>query len=179
MHQTDRIDRDLVFGAATIVLGAGYYLLAGRIPESQLTDAIGPRGLPRTYAVLLAALALVLIIRSVISKVRLKPDPTSVGGIRLQPDLRARGIRLQPDSRSTMLRVAGMLAIGVIYIVVVPWLGYLLSLAGLIFATTYCQGGAVNRQVAIVALSGAVFCWALFVRLMGIAQPAGRWFELL
>jgi hypothetical protein len=78
-----------------------------------------------------------------------------------------------------MLRVAGMLAIGVIYIVVVPWLGYLLSLAGLIFATTYCQGGAVNRQVAIVALSGAVFCWALFVRLMGIAQPAGRWFELL
>ena len=168
MHQTDRIDRDLVFGAATIVLAAGYYLLAGRIPESQLTDAIGPRGLPRTYAVLLAALALVLIIRSVISKVRLKPDPTSV-----------RGIRLQPDSQSTMLRVAGMLAIGVIYIVVVPWLGYLLSLAGLIFATTYYQGGAVNRQVAIVALSGAVFCWALFVRLMGIAQPAGRWFELL
>ena len=51
-------------------------------------------------------------------------------------------------------RVAGMLAIGVIYIVVVPWLGYLLSLAGLIFATTYYQGGAVNRQVAIVALSG-------------------------
>ena len=72
-----------------------------------------------------------------------------------------------------------MLAIGIIYIVVVPWLGYLLSLAGLIFATTYYQGGAVNRQVAIVALSGAVFCWALFVLLMGIAQPPGLWPSLL
>jgi putative tricarboxylic transport membrane protein len=163
---------DLALGTATLVLSAAYYSMAGSIPDSQLADAIGPRGLPTTYALMLAALSPVLIIRSLTRKVRLtavkKPDTTSV-----------RGIRLQPDSRLTIWRVAGMLAIGIIYIVVVPWLGYLLSLAGLIFATIYYQGGAVNRQVAIVALSGAVFCWVLFVLLMRIPQPPGLWPSLL
>ena len=51
--RADNIHRDLVFGTATLALSAGYYLMAGRIPESQLADAIGPQGLPRTYALLL------------------------------------------------------------------------------------------------------------------------------
>ena len=49
-------------------------------------------------------------------------------------------------------RVAGMLGMGIVYIVVVPWLGYILSIAALILATTYYQGGAINRQVAMVAV---------------------------
>ncbi len=66
-----------------------------------------------------------------------------------------------------------MLAIGVAYVVVVPWLGYMLSLAALIMATTYYQGGALNRQVVVVAMSGAIVFWLLFVMLLGIPQPAG------
>jgi hypothetical protein len=73
----------------------------------------------------------------------------------------------------------GMLMIGVIYILVVPSLGYILSLAGLIFATTYYQGGAVNRQVAVVAVAGATLLWLLFVMLLGIPQPSGMWPSLL
>lgn len=71
--------------------------------------------------------------------------------------------------------MTGMLAIGAVYIAVLPWLGYMLSLAGLIIATTYYQGGALNRQVAVVAVSGAVVFWLLFVMLLGIPQPAGLW----
>jgi hypothetical protein len=169
-----RADSDFAFGAAMLALGAGYYAMTAGIPDSQLADAVGPQGLPRTYAVMLAALSLLLIIRSLTRQVRLTPT------VRLKPDTAsAGGIRLQPDSRATMSRVAGMLAIGILYIVVVPWLGYLLSLAGLIFATTYYQGGAVNRRVAFVALSGAACCWVLFVRVMGIAQPPGLWPSLL
>ena len=150
------MNKDLAFGILTLALSAGYYRMAARIPDSQLADAIGPQGLPRTYGILLAALSLILIARSL--------------GRRVQP---------KPDRGSTIGRVAGMLAIGVAYIVVVPWLGYLLSLAGLIFATTYYQGGSINRQVAIVAFSGAVFCWVLFVLLMRIPQPPGLWPSLL
>jgi len=177
------MNKDLAFGTSTFALGAGYYWMAARIPESQLADAIGPQGLPRTYAILLAALSLVLIVRSLTRKVGLKPDttpaPRSGRSVRLQPDPSVHEVRLQPDSDSTIWRVAGMLAIGIIYILVVPWLGYLLSLAGLIFATTYYQGGSINRQVAIVAVSGAVFCWVLFVLLMRIPQPPGLWPSLL
>ena len=156
------MNRDVAFGTAMLALSGAYYWIAAGIPESQLADAIGPRGLPRTYAILLAALSLILIVRS-LNRVRSAVPPSVRGG------------RLQPDSGSTIGRVAGMLAIGVVYMAVVPWLGYVLSLAGLIFATTYYQGGSINRQVAVVALSGAVFCWVLFVLVMGIPQPGGWW----
>jgi hypothetical protein len=72
-----------------------------------------------------------------------------------------------------------MLAIGVAYLLVVPWLGYLLSLASLIAATASLQGRGVDRWVIAVAIGGAVVCWLLFVLLMRIPQPAGFWPSLL
>jgi putative tricarboxylic transport membrane protein len=164
--------RDVVFGSAAFVVAVTYYLLAATIPASLLADAIGPQGMPKTYAVLLAGLSLILIARSV----RLQVNHDT----RLQPDPAAAAVAREPAiGRNALWRVAGLLAIGVAYVVVVPWLGYMLSLAALIMATTYYQGGALNRQVVIVALSGAVVFWLLFVVLLGIPQPAGLWPSLL
>jgi putative tricarboxylic transport membrane protein len=160
---------DVVFGGAAFALAVGYYLMAATIPSSLLADAIGPQGLPKTYAFLLAGLSLILIVRSV----RL-PWPERE---RRQPDLTVS--RQTTASRQPLWRVSGLLAIGVAYVVVVPWLGYLPSLAALIMATTYYQGGALNRQVVVIALGGAVVFWLLFVVLLGIPQPAGLWPSLL
>jgi hypothetical protein len=154
------VNKDLAFGSAALVLAGGYYLMAAAIPQSLLADAIGPQGLPKSYAVLLAGLSLILIVRSMAGR-RAAPR----GSVR--------------SAVPVLGRVAGMLAIGVLYTLLVPSFGYLLSLAGLIFATTYCQGGPANRRVALVAVCGAVFLWLLFVRLLGIPQPAGFWPSLL
>ena len=161
------MNRDLVFGGAAFALAVGYYLMAAMIPASLLADAVGPQGLPKTYAALLAGLSLILIIRSLASH-------PFVRSVRLQPT-----ISQQAVSQRSLWRVAGLLAIGAAYVVVVPWLGYMLSLAALIMATTYYQGGAWNRQVAAVAVSGAIVFWLLFVVLLGIPQPAGLWPSLL
>jgi hypothetical protein len=148
---------------------------------------------------LLAVLSLILIVRSVTQRwhrtsVLSASRPTT--GLQPSRALRASARRAEAFGgggkprattaaggstvqRRVLWRVTGMLAIGVGYILLVPWLGYIPSLAGLIFATTYYQGGSVNRQVAVVALSGAVFFWLLFVVLMGIPQPAGFWPSLL
>jgi putative tricarboxylic transport membrane protein len=64
---------------------------------------------------------------------------------------------------------------GVAYIVLAPWIGYPIAIAALIAATTYYQGGAFSRQVALVSVCGGVLFWVLFVVLMGIQQPAGVW----
>ena len=174
------MNRDLVFGSAAFALAVGYYLMATTIPVSLLADAVGPQGLPKTYAVLLGGLSLILISRSLVRGIRLpafarlRRGVAPVRGIRLQPDSRfapVRDVRPKPD----LWRVAGLLAIGVAYVVVVPWLGYLLSVAILIMATIYYQGGALNRQVVVVAMSGAVVFWLLFVMLLGIPQPPGVW----
>ena len=155
--------KDVGFGSATLALSVGYYWMAATIPSSQLADGIGPQGLPKAYAILLAVFSLILIGRSLArprSKLATTPAP-------------------ERTPRSPLWRVAGMLAIGVVYILVAPWLGYVLSIAGLLLATTYYQGGTINRQVAMVAVSGAVFFWFLFVVLMGIPQPPGWWPSLL
>lgn len=154
-------DKDLVFGLATLACAAGYYALAIRIPHSQLADAVGPQGLPKTYACLLAALSIVLIIRSLASRhaASSAADTPREAGAR----------------RHVRWRVAGMLTTGVVYIVVVPWLGYLLSLALLIAASTYFQGGGINRRSVLVAVSGALLLWLLFVWLLRIQYPAGIW----
>jgi putative tricarboxylic transport membrane protein len=157
------MEKDVLFGTATLALSVAYYWMATAIPSSQLADAIGPQGLPKAYAILLAVFSLIVIGRS----------------LARQRDGRTKSAATKPTERSPLWRVAGMLGIGIAYILVVPWLGYVLSIAGLLLATTYYQGGRVNRQVALVAVSGAVFFWFLFVVLMGIPQPPGWWPSLL
>jgi putative tricarboxylic transport membrane protein len=153
--------KDRIFGFAALVISGCYYWAATLIPASRLADAIGPQGLPKTYAVLLAVLAVILITRSLTARA----DAAQVDNAGRPRDVAA----------PAPWRVAGMLAIGVLYIAVVPWLGYLLSIAGLILATTYYQGGTINRRVALVAVAGAIFFWLLFVVLMRIPQPPGWW----
>lgn len=149
---TRRMDRDAVFGGLTLALAVAYYMAAAAIPDTTLADAVGPQGLPKIYALILAALSLILIVRSA-----------------------GRAAARSPEAPASLRRVAGLLVIGILYIVVVPWLGYLLSIAALIAGTTYYQGGVVNRSVVLVAASGALLFWLLFVVILGIQQPPGVW----
>ena len=55
------MNRDVALGCLMLAVAGGYYAAATFIPESQLADAIGPQGLPKTYAVVLALLSAVLI----------------------------------------------------------------------------------------------------------------------
>jgi hypothetical protein len=171
--------RDLAFGGAALAISGLYYWMATSLAVSQLADAIGPQGLPKVYAVILAALSLILLVRNSRDPGSGIRDPKGSGKqVAAEPprspipDPRSRS-RSRSRFRSPVFRAAGMLVIGVVYILLAPWLGYLLSISVLIFATTYYQGGTVGRQAALVALGGGVFFWVLFVAFMGIAQPPG------
>jgi putative tricarboxylic transport membrane protein len=155
------MNRDLVFGSATLAVAVIYYALTSTIPSSQLADPVGPQGLPKIYAVALAALSMLLIARSLRAP---NPEPAN------------------PESRIPNpgnMRVVGMLLIGIAYIFVLPYLGYLLSVAMLIAATTYFQGGLLNLRTLLVSVSGAVLFWALFIWLLRIQYPAGLWPSLI
>ena len=151
--------RDLVFGSVTLALGALYYWLSDSIAISSLADAIGPRGLPKIYALGLIALSLVLIVSSG------RPFKSQPPPIKSQIP--------KPKSQRAMWRAAGMLAIGVVYVLLVPYVGYMLTIAAVILATIYYQGGGLTRHAVVVALCGGIFFWLLFVVLMGIEQPPG------
>jgi hypothetical protein len=151
---------DLGLGIVMLAIAAAYYRLGTSIPQSALDDAVGPRGLPRAYAIVLAALAVMTIARGALSRTR-HSEPGA-------------GKRKQ-DTPARSWRFIGLALIGVAYLAVVPWLGYLVSIALLIAGTTWYQGGSISRRALVVAGSGAVFLWLLFVVLLGIPQPSGAW----
>jgi putative tricarboxylic transport membrane protein len=143
---------NLILGSVTLAVSVVYYWMAAALPVSRLSDSIGPQGLPKVYAVVLAALSLVLI----------------AGSLRGADECGTRS-----GGAAAVPRAAGTLFIGVAYVLIAPYLGYMLSITALILATTYYQGGTLTRYSAFVALAGGVLFWVLFVVLMGIAQPAG------
>jgi putative tricarboxylic transport membrane protein len=160
------MNRDLVFGFATLAIAVVYYALTSVIPPSDLADPIGAQGLPRMYSFVLAALSFLLILRSLRTPTSRQPQPT-------EPRT------TEPSNHRSAARVAGMLLIGVVYILIVPYLGYLVSVAMLIAVTTYLQGGALNGRTVLVALSGAALFWAVFIWLLRIQYPAGLWPSLI
>jgi putative tricarboxylic transport membrane protein len=166
---------DLAFGGATLLIGVAYYRMATSVPVSRLADAIGPQGLPKIYALILAALSLILIITSIRDSGAAVRDPKKIGSAGNRPNPRDTDPHESriPNPGSRIIRAAGVLVIGLVYILLAPWLGYLLAVSALIFATTYYQGGTVGPRAALIALGGGVFFWLLFVVLMGIAQPPG------
>jgi len=166
------------FGAQT----ASFLANSGRDLPQNLAEASDGRGLPTLYALVLTALSLILFVR-VVRRFVTTGSERRAAALEGRPRPADNREVEEPATNglqwAVMRRVAGMLAIGIIYLTVVPWLGYLLSLAGLIMATAVYQGSAVNRRVVVVAVCGAAFFWLLFVLLLRIPQPAGWWTSLL
>jgi hypothetical protein len=146
----------LALGAVMLAVALAYYGLTTQVPESALDDEVGPVGLPRLYAIVLVVLCVVVIVRSLLVTCRHESQG-------------------EGDSQRRSWRFAGMLLIGVVYVAIVPWLGYLVSIALLIAGTAWYQGGAIKGRVVIVAASGAVLLWLLFVAILRIPQPPGAW----
>ena len=163
-----------------LAIASAYYLLGTNIPQSALDDAVGPRGLPRAYAVVLAALAILTIARALLSRGRAAASPSS------KHDEDKSGADLYAPRKRTRWRFIGLALIGIAYLAVVPWLGYLVSMALLIAGTAWYQGGSIAGApdkprpsgILLVAASGAVVLWLLFVALLGISQPSGVWSEI-
>ena len=158
------MSRDFVAGCFLLVFSVIYYLAATAIPESRLSDSVGPGGLPMAYGIGLGILSLLLIAQSLHTR-RL--------AVAKAPDPRAR--ETARKELHAALRGAGMLSIGVAYLILLPLIGYILSLALLIGATAWYQGGARPRWLVPTAIIGAGVFWIIFVEVLQIAQPAGFW----
>jgi len=160
--------REIILGCGTLAIAAGYYLLAIRIPQSDISDVIGAQGLPKTYAAMLAMLSIILIGRAVMAR-RTATAPEPAISVEPPPALTASA------PKHVGWRTFGMLLNGVLYVALVTTVGYVLSIAGLIASTIYFQGGQLNRRTAAVAVGGALLLWLLFVRILHIPHPPGIW----
>jgi hypothetical protein len=70
---------------------------------------------------------------------------------------------------------AGLLAILVVYLLVLPWLGYIVSIGLLASAVAWFAGGRErNTLLGFVLLTGPIL-WFLFVFALKVHMPAGFW----
>ena len=156
--------KDLASGIVMLVISGIVYYGATGIGTSFMADPVGPAGLPKVLAVALGVLSLLLIAQASLKllKSRAKARPEAVGK-RWRPHLLA----------------TGMLGIGLGYVVIAEFVGYLVGIALVILVTTLYQGAARNWRAPAIAIGGALSFWLLFVALLNIGQPEGVWDRLL
>jgi putative tricarboxylic transport membrane protein len=164
--------RDLIGGLAAILIGAGYLALALQIRASALSDTVGPAGFPKLLAAIMIGLGVILCGRALIAtRRRMAASPVAVGG----PAEAA----AEADSESEfsglggLARAAGMLAIGIAYLLIVRVVGYVPAVAALIVAAALYGGAVLSWRVFAIGIAGAVLYWLVFVLFLGIPLPGG------
>lgn len=145
--------RDLVCAALGLALAGAYYAAADALPTSLLADGVGAAGIPKLLAVALALLSLVLGARSLLAS----QGAAAVDG--------------------SHLRALGIAGLGFVYVAAAPYLGYPFALALLVAAATLYYGERPRPAVVAYAFGCAMLLWLVFAKLLGIAMPAGAWWQ--
>ncbi len=155
---------DLIVGVVLIALAILYWLGADHIPKSILEGGIGADALPKMLGIALGALSLILVLQSAFAARAAKADGSD--------DAVRKGGWLSHKY------ALGMLCIGIGYVVLVEFVGYVCAIAYLLAAVTLLAGGASRKVLIAFSLLGAVFFWAFFVYALEIRQPKGIWPDL-
>jgi putative tricarboxylic transport membrane protein len=159
--------RDLTCGILMLALAIAYYTVAAAIPHSTLADAVGPDGLPISYAIALGVLSILLIVNTLLGRGGGIHALIGASKATTKSDLYAFG------------RAAGMLCMGAGYVALLPWLGYIVSLGLMILAIVCYLEGRLSRWAIPIAAAGGIAFWLIFVEILQVPEPAGLWPSLI
>jgi hypothetical protein len=166
-----RIPRDVWIGLAAFALGAWYWQAADDIPISPLDGVVNAAALPQMLGIAMMLFSVLLVLRALLVEMMyLRAARRVAGKVSDRPE--EEGQDFTPRQH---LKAAGVIVIGVIYLIILPWLGYVPSIALLIAAVSVYIGARAGLYTAGVALGIAVTFYLLFVQLLGIPLPAGLW----
>jgi putative tricarboxylic transport membrane protein len=165
MNGGRRIDgSDLTLGVLALTGSAGYLYETAQIPASLLEDAVGARGVPLAIGWVMAVLGAVLCVRGVVRgrvDAGAPPEGTTFFSTALRPHAQA----------------LGLLAILAMYVVLLPYAGYIASTVLLIVTVAWFSGATRSSYLLVIAIAGSVFLWLMFDPMLGISLPAGSWWD--
>jgi putative tricarboxylic transport membrane protein len=156
--------RTVIPAVVLIAFAVIFWIAADSIPKSRLGGSVGADGLPKLLAIALGILSTGLIIQTLLGS-----SVASRAGSAGQTS----SVVWHPH-----LRAAGMVVIGVGYLVALPYLGYMISVALLLLAVALFNGQ--KRQLGVLAFAalGAVLFYVFFVHILNVPLPAGRLWSL-
>lgn len=155
----------LVAGSGGLAFAAFYILAARRIEDSLLADPVGASGVPVAVGGLMALASVALICKGLMASG--PPAPTESG-------------LAEPGASRLRLHglAAGLLLILAVYLLVLPWLGYVVSVGLMAAAVAWFAGG---RQVPVLlgftVLTGPLL-WLVFDLALRVRMPTGIWRSL-
>jgi putative tricarboxylic transport membrane protein len=151
---------DFYLGVGAIALAGAWLYVASGIQESMLSDATGPGGIPRVLGYVMAALGLLLCLRSVSFAAQAPSARPAEAG---PEDDAPAGWKNNPHIKA--LALLGILA-G--YVVLAPYLGYMVATAVLLGAVAAYGGAPINRNMLLICAGGGIALWLSFAWALNI-----------
>ncbi|MFZ2651942.1 MAG: tripartite tricarboxylate transporter TctB family protein [Burkholderiaceae bacterium] len=161
--------RDLLLGAVAGAFAVLYIGASRAIEDSLLADAVGAGGVPQAVGLALLLAALALLVKSWLERTAAPPSSA-----RAQADAPPTAAApAQPRLRLS----AALVALLVAYALLLPWLGYILSVSLFVLGVALLAGAPRRSPLAwCTALSG-VSLWAMFDLALQIRMPMGWLFS--
>lgn len=160
--------KDLIGAGIALALAGAYWIGATRIHKSSLIGkGVGADALPRGLAIALAALAAILIIQALLQR-RRGPLPEDAPA---SPEKLA-------EARRKHLRAVGMFLIGVAFLLVVGYVGYIPAIFAMICVTAVYNGRPMSWRIAGIAAVLTAVLFMVFDLILHIPMPSGVWPEI-
>ncbi len=165
-----RMPKDFWVGLVILLGAALYWSGAASIPISALDGEINAAAVPRMLALALAVLAGILMVKALI-------DARNLAVTAAENEVSGHEERLPKLSEN--MRALGLILIGGVYLLLLPFLGYFLCVALLVVAVARYMGEPYGLGLALTSLGLALAFQFLFVQFLRIQLPLGKLFEQL
>lgn len=155
-----------VTGVIGLAGSLAYIVAARRIEDSLLADAVGASGVPVGVGGLMALASVALLVKGLV----LSPKK---GGADAAPSPSPSAAWMRPHGLA-----AGLLAILAVYLLILPMLGYIVSVGLLAAAVAWFSGGRDRKALLGFVLLTGPLLWFLFDFALRVRMPAGFWPQL-
>jgi hypothetical protein len=155
---------DFLLGGICLVAGAIYYSVASEIPKSMLSDEIGPGGVPAVVGLAAMVVSVLIMLKAMVvwNQERLAAKLASP----VTADEAAEAVGSHWLSVSLVLVLVSL-------IVILPILGYIISIFLLIMVSAALSGHAKNLKLLVFSLVSSVTLYVIFQVIMSVKLPKG------
>ncbi|MEO8410258.1 MAG: tripartite tricarboxylate transporter TctB family protein, partial [Propionivibrio sp.] len=147
--------KDTVTGVFSVVLGVAYLISTSNIPKMDAGDQIGPRAFPYLVSALVIGCGLWLLVKEFFNPER---KPFSFAFI---------------AGRAVWLRILLTIVAGIVYGLVLDWLGYLIATFFFMIIVCTMINVGKHRQNLIIATVFSIFTFVAFALVLNLSLPRG------
>ena len=140
-----------MIAGACLALALLFFVLAFSFPPPTKGQNVGPATIPLIWSAVLAVFAVL----------QFRADLTNHQGAK----------------HGRVKLVLGLILLMVVFVTILPLVGFFPATMILLLGGIYAMGYRRHAMVAIVSVSMLVFCYVVFIRILGLPLPEGTWFQ--